>query len=36
MMDAGLDTGPVLQQVRIPIAPDDDAGTVHDNSLSSV
>jgi methionyl-tRNA formyltransferase len=29
-MDAGLDTGPVLQQVRIPIAPDDDAGTLHD------
>ena len=28
-MDAGLDTGPVLQR-RIPIAPDDDAGTLHD------
>ena len=29
-MDAGLDTGPVLMQRRIPIAPDDDAGTLHD------
>jgi methionyl-tRNA formyltransferase len=29
-MDAGLDTGPVLLQRRIPIAPDDDAGTLHD------
>jgi len=29
-MDAGLDTGAVLLQRRIPIAPDDDAGTLHD------
>jgi methionyl-tRNA formyltransferase len=29
-MDAGLDTGPVLTQKRIPIGPDDDAGTLHD------
>lgn len=29
-MDAGLDTGPVLMQKRIPIVPDDDAGTLHD------
>ena len=29
-MDAGLDTGPVLMQKRIAIAPDDDAGTLHD------
>ena len=29
-MDAGLDTGPVLMQKRIPILPDDDAGTLHD------
>jgi methionyl-tRNA formyltransferase len=29
-MDAGLDTGPVLAQRAIPIAPDDDAGTLHD------
>jgi methionyl-tRNA formyltransferase len=29
-MDAGLDTGPVLLQRRIPIASDDDAGTLHD------
>ena len=29
-MDAGLDTGPVLMQRRIPIGPDDDAGTLHD------
>jgi methionyl-tRNA formyltransferase len=29
-MDAGLDTGPVLAQRAIPIAADDDAGTLHD------
>jgi len=29
-MDAGLDTGPVLRQQRLPIAPDSDAGTLHD------
>jgi len=29
-MDAGLDTGPVLLQERIPITPTDDAGTLHD------
>ena len=29
-MDAGLDTGPVLMQKRIPIVPDDDAGALHD------
>jgi methionyl-tRNA formyltransferase len=29
-MDAGLDTGPVLLQKRIPIAAGDDAGTLHD------
>ena len=29
-MDAGLDTGPVLLQKRIPIAPDDDFGALHD------
>jgi methionyl-tRNA formyltransferase len=29
-MDAGLDTGAVLLQRRIPIAPDDDVGTLHD------
>ena len=29
-MDAGLDTGPVLAQRRLPIAADDDAGTLHD------
>ncbi len=29
-MDAGLDTGPVLQQRAVPIAPDDDAGSLHD------
>jgi methionyl-tRNA formyltransferase len=29
-MDAGLDTGAVLLQRRIPIAPDDDAGTLQD------
>jgi methionyl-tRNA formyltransferase len=29
-MDAGLDTGPVFAEERIPIAPDDDAGSLHD------
>jgi len=29
-MDAGLDTGPVLSQHRLPIADDDDAGSLHD------
>ena len=29
-MDAGLDTGPVLLQQRVPIAADADAGTLHD------
>src|SRR5712692_1071622 len=29
-MSAGLDTGPVLAQYRLPIADDDDAGTLHD------
>ena len=29
-MDAGLDTGPVLDRAAIAIAPDDDAGTLHD------
>ena len=29
-MDAGLDTGPVLAQRRVPIADDDDAGSLHD------
>lgn len=29
-MDAGLDTGPVLSQHRLPIADEDDAGSLHD------
>jgi methionyl-tRNA formyltransferase len=29
-MDAGLDTGPVLAQQAIPIAPEEHAGTLHD------
>jgi len=29
-MDAGLDTGPVLAQHRLPIAPDDDFRSLHD------
>ena len=29
-MDAGLDTGPMLSQKRIAIAPDDDSQTLHD------
>jgi methionyl-tRNA formyltransferase len=30
LMDAGLDTGPVLSRKVVPIAPDEDAGTLHD------
>jgi methionyl-tRNA formyltransferase len=29
-MNAGLDTGPVLARARVPVAPDEDAGTLHD------
>jgi methionyl-tRNA formyltransferase len=29
-MDAGLDTGPMISQQRVPIAPEDDAGSLHD------
>jgi len=29
-MDAGLDTGPVLAQRRVPVADDDDARSLHD------
>ena len=29
-MNAGLDTGPMLRQARVPIAAEDDAGTLHD------
>jgi methionyl-tRNA formyltransferase len=29
-MDAGLDTGPVLLRMRVPIAAGDDAGSLHD------
>jgi len=29
-MDAGLDSGPVLMQEAVAIAPEDDAGTLHD------
>jgi methionyl-tRNA formyltransferase len=29
-MDAGLDTGPMISQNRVPVAPDDDAGSLHD------
>ncbi len=29
-MDAGLDTGPMLLRERLPILPDDTAGTLHD------
>ncbi len=29
-MDAGLDTGPILAMARLPIAPDDTAGSLHD------
>lgn len=30
MMEAGLDTGPVIASVRTPITPQDTAGTLHD------
>lgn len=30
MMEAGLDTGPVLASLRTPIGPEDTAGSVHD------
>jgi methionyl-tRNA formyltransferase len=30
LMDEGLDTGPMLLQERVPIRPDDNAGTLHD------
>lgn len=33
-MDAGLDTGPILVQEALPIAPDDTAGTLHDKLAS--
>jgi methionyl-tRNA formyltransferase len=33
-MDEGLDTGPMLLQERLPIAPDDDAGRLHDKLAS--
>jgi methionyl-tRNA formyltransferase len=33
-MDAGLDTGPMLLQERIPITPEDDAGMLHDKLAS--
>ena len=33
-MDAGLDTGPVLSQHRLPIGTDDDAGRLHDKLAS--
>ena len=29
-MEAGLDTGPVLLERKIPIAPDDTGGSLHD------
>ena len=29
-MDAGLDTGPLIAQHRLPISPADDSGTLHD------
>lgn len=29
-MDEGLDTGPILMQKRLPIAPEDTAGSLHD------
>jgi methionyl-tRNA formyltransferase len=29
-MDEGLDTGPMVSRHAVPIAPDDDAGTLHD------
>jgi len=33
-MDAGLDTGPMLLQERVPVAPHDDAGSLHDKLAS--
>jgi len=33
-MDVGLDTGPVLSRHPVPIAADDDAGTLHDKLAS--
>jgi methionyl-tRNA formyltransferase len=33
-MDEGLDTGPMLLQERMPIAPEDDAGILHDKLAS--
>ncbi len=33
-MDAGLDTGPILDQRSLEIAPDEDAGTLHDRLAS--
>lgn len=30
LMDEGVDTGPMLLQERLPIAPDDNAGVLHD------
>ncbi|HUQ26643.1 MAG TPA: methionyl-tRNA formyltransferase, partial [Burkholderiales bacterium] len=33
-MDAGLDTGPVFSRHRLPIADDDDAGSLHDKLAS--
>jgi methionyl-tRNA formyltransferase len=33
-MDAGLDTGPLLSAHRLPIAPDDDAQSLHDRLAS--
>lgn len=30
VVDAGIDTGPVLAQVRVPIHPDDDEASLHD------
>jgi len=30
LMDAGMDTGPVVLQEKVEIAPDDDYGTLHD------
>jgi methionyl-tRNA formyltransferase len=34
MMDAGLDTGPMLRQARVPIGHGDTAGTLHDRLAS--
>lgn len=30
LLDAGMDTGPVLSQARVPIGPEDAFGTIHD------